>query len=46
MDTAEYNTHFDEIVKEVGNYIKKIGYNLKTVPFCVWLVWQQYDWTS
>ncbi|CAE1328365.1 EEF1A [Acanthosepion pharaonis] len=34
MDTAEYNnTRFDEIVKEVGNYIKKIGYNPKAVPF-------------
>lgn len=34
MDTAEYNnTHFDEIVKEVVNSIKEIGYNLKAVPF-------------
>jgi len=34
MDTAEYsNARFDEIVKEVSNYIKKIGYNPKAVPF-------------
>jgi len=34
MDTAEYSqARFDEIVKEVSNYIKKIGYNPKSVPF-------------
>jgi len=34
MDTAEYSqTRFEEIVKEVTNYIKKIGYNPKTVAF-------------
>nr|AYP74777.1 elongation factor 1 alpha [Sepioteuthis lessoniana] len=34
MDTAEYSQNrFDEIVKEVSNYIKKIGYNPKAVPF-------------
>jgi len=34
MDTAEYsNARFDEIVKEVSNYIKKIGYNPKSVAF-------------
>jgi len=34
MDTAEYSqSRFEEIVKEVTNYIKKIGYNPKTVAF-------------
>lgn len=34
MDTAEYSqTRFDEIVKEVSSYIKKIGYNPKAVAF-------------
>jgi len=34
MDTCEYsNARFDEIVKEVSNYIKKIGYNPKSVAF-------------
>merc|ERR1712169_36314 len=25
---------FDEIIKEVSNYVKKIGYNPKTIAFC------------
>jgi len=34
MDTAKWSEErFNEIVKEVSNYIKKIGYNPKAVPF-------------
>jgi len=34
MDAAKYNeARFEEIKKEVGNYLKKVGYNLKKVPF-------------
>jgi len=34
MDTAKWSeARFKEIVKEVGNFIKKTGYNPKTVPF-------------
>jgi len=34
MDTAKWSeARFKEIVKEVSNFIKKTGYNPKTVPF-------------
>lgn len=34
MDNAEYSEkRFDEIKKEISNYIKKVGYNPKNVPF-------------
>ncbi|XP_075591041.1 elongation factor 1-alpha-like [Dermatophagoides farinae] len=34
MDAAEYKaSRYEEIKKEVGNYIKKIGYNIDKVPF-------------
>jgi len=36
MDSTEppySEARFNEITKEVGNYIKKIGYNVKAVPF-------------
>src|SRR4030095_2867633 len=34
MDTTQWSeTRFHEIVKEVSNFIKKVGYNPKGVPF-------------
>lgn len=34
MDTNKYSEErYEEIVKEVSNFIKKVGYNPKTVPF-------------
>lgn len=34
MDTTKYNEErFNEIIKEVSNFIKKVGYNFKTVAF-------------
>src|SRR5271170_7845172 len=34
MDTTKWSeSRFDEIVKETSNFIKKVGYNPKTVPF-------------
>jgi elongation factor 1-alpha len=34
MDTNKYSEErYEEIVKEVANFIKKVGYNPKTVPF-------------
>jgi len=34
MDTTNWSEpRFNEIVKEVSNFIKKVGYNPKTVPF-------------
>jgi len=34
MDSAKYSeSRFEEIKKEVGNYLKKVGYNLKKIPF-------------
>ena len=34
MDTTKWSEdRFNEIVKEVSNFIKKVGYNPKTVPF-------------
>jgi len=34
MDSTKYSeSRFDEIVKEVSNFIKKVGYNPKSVPF-------------
>ncbi|KAH3661723.1 hypothetical protein OGAPHI_005901 [Ogataea philodendri] len=34
MDSVQWNeARFEEIVKETSNFIKKVGYNPKTVPF-------------
>jgi elongation factor 1-alpha len=34
MDTTKWSeSRYDEIVKETSNFIKKVGYNPKTVPF-------------
>ncbi|KAF2486532.1 elongation factor-1a [Neohortaea acidophila] len=34
MDTAKWSEErFNEIIKETSNFIKKVGYNPKTVPF-------------
>ncbi|KAK9237656.1 P-loop containing nucleoside triphosphate hydrolase protein [Lipomyces kononenkoae] len=34
MDTTKWSeTRFEEIVKETSNFIKKVGFNPKTVPF-------------
>lgn len=34
MDSAQYSeSRFKEIVREVSGYIKKVGYNPKSVPF-------------
>ncbi|KAK9363982.1 P-loop containing nucleoside triphosphate hydrolase protein [Lipomyces starkeyi] len=34
MDTTKWSeARYDEIVKETSNFIKKVGYNPKTVPF-------------
>jgi elongation factor 1-alpha len=34
MDTTKWSeSRFDEIVKETSNFIKKVGYNPKTVAF-------------
>jgi len=34
MDTAQWSeARYEEIVKETSNFIKKVGYNPKTVPF-------------
>ncbi|CDK29620.1 unnamed protein product [Kuraishia capsulata CBS 1993] len=34
MDSVKWDeSRFDEIVKETSNFIKKVGYNPKTVPF-------------
>ncbi|OJD20133.1 elongation factor 1-alpha [Blastomyces percursus] len=34
MDTTKWSeTRFNEIIKEVSNFIKKVGYNPKSVPF-------------
>ncbi|CCE82362.1 Piso0_002793 [Millerozyma farinosa CBS 7064] len=34
MDSVKYDgNRFEEIVKETSNFIKKVGYNPKTVPF-------------
>lgn len=34
MDTNKYSeSRYDEIVKEVSGFIKKVGYNPKSVPF-------------
>lgn len=41
MDTASYSeSRFNEIVKEVTGFLKKIGYNPKTVPFVPISGWQ------
>lgn len=34
MDMAEYKeARFNEVIKEISAYVKKIGYNPKTIPF-------------
>jgi len=34
MDTTKWSeSRYEEIVKETSNFIKKVGYNPKTVPF-------------
>lgn len=34
MDTAQWKEdRYNEIIKETSNFIKKVGYNPKTVPF-------------
>ena len=41
MDSAKYDeARFKEIVKEVSTYIKKVGYNPKTVAFVPISGWQ------